>query len=100
MLCTCKQDYYYSQHNEWSKDKVVFIRHLLNTVLNTDVSVINFGLQKLEWLALARFTIDIVASWMKDVFIDACQPCGHVLESLSLIEKLCNRADLCWPRCV
>jgi hypothetical protein len=70
MLCTCKQDYYYSQHSEWSKDKVVFIRHLLNTVLNTDVSVINFGLQKLEWLAGARFTIDIVASWMKDFFID------------------------------
>ena len=40
--------YYYSQYSDWSDDKVLIIRCLLNTVLGVDVSDYDFGLPKLE----------------------------------------------------
>lgn len=97
--CDCHaQDYYYSQYSEWSDDKVLFIRRQLSTVLNMDLSGDDFS--KLEWVALARFIIGTVATWMKEVFIDKHQFARDMQHALVAVQKLCENADLEWPRCV
>jgi hypothetical protein len=78
----------------------VFIRRLLNTVLGVDVSGYDFGLAKLEWVALARFTIGTVATWLKDVYIDKRQCSRDMQQALAAVQRLCEKPDLEWPRCV